>query len=174
MPNSTTTIPLIPGVIVRALLAGNVDSAYRWARTMGPNSSTFAYGGSKIAVARWVRRHATRHDWAGTGIRLNAIAPGAILTPLLQGQLDDPGQGRAVSGFPLPVGHYGDPGQIGDWVAFMCSDAAEFLCGSIVFVDGGSDAYYRANDWPRAPGLFATPRYFARWRAWRRRNSARG
>ena len=31
---------------------------------------------------------------------------------------------------------------------FMLSDAADFLCGSIIFVDGGSDAYFRADDWP--------------------------
>jgi len=31
---------------------------------------------------------------------------------------------------------------------FMLSDAADFLCGSVVFVDGGSDAYFRSDDWP--------------------------
>ena len=48
-----------------------------------------------------------------------------------------------------PIGGFGDPGALADWVVFMLSSAADFLCGSIVFVDGGSDAYFRADDWPR-------------------------
>ena len=56
----------------------------------------YAYAGSKIAVARWVRRNATKAEWAGTGIRLNAIAPGAIMTPMLEGQLANPQQRKQI------------------------------------------------------------------------------
>ena len=66
------------------------------------------YAASKIAVARWVRRHAVLPEWAGAGVRLNAIAPGAIMTPMLQEQLSTPRQAKAVRSFPVPVGGFGD------------------------------------------------------------------
>ena len=88
-------------------------------------------------------------DWAGAGIRLNALAPGAILTPLLEEGLASPQDAKSINAFPVPIGGFGDPGELADWVLFMLSDSADFLCGSIVFVDGGSDAYFRADDWPR-------------------------
>ena len=49
----------------------------------------------------------------------------------------------------------------------MLSDAADFLCGSVIFVDGGSDAYFRSDDWPRSVGLSRLPRYLMRFRAFR-------
>lgn len=51
---------------------------------------------------------------------------------------------------------------------FMLSDAADFLCGSEDFVDGGSDAYFRADVWPRVVGLPAIYRCLKRMRAFRR------
>jgi NAD(P)-dependent dehydrogenase (short-subunit alcohol dehydrogenase family) len=148
--NSTTTVPAVPRAAVRALLAGHVTKAVRRLRLFGPGAPSLAYAASKIAVTRWVRRQAVEPSWAGAGIRLNALAPGAIMTPLLEKQLATPGQEKAVRSFPVPVGGFGDPAQLADWMLFMLSDAADFLCGSVVFVDGGTDAYFRADDWPRA------------------------
>lgn len=165
--NSTTTVPAVPSFAVRALLAGNAAKALRWLRPLGPGAPSIAYAASKIAVSRWVRRNAVQTSWAGKGIRLNALAPGAIMTPLLERQLATPGQDKAVRSFPVPVGGYGDPGQLADWMMFMLSDAADFLCGSVIFVDGGSDAYFRADDWPRSFGLSRLPRYLLRFRAFR-------
>ncbi|OBI11611.1 NAD-dependent epimerase [Mycobacterium sp. E2327] len=147
--NSTTTVPAVPGRTVRALLAHDADRAVRSVRPFGPVAPTMMYAASKIAVARWVRRHAVRPEWAGSGVRLNALAPGAIMTPMLQEQLADPRQAKAVRSFPVPVGGFGDAAQLADWMRFMLSDSADFLCGSIVFVDGGTDAYFRADDWPK-------------------------
>ena len=146
--NSTTTIPAIPGRAIRALLAGDGEKAVRTLRLFGRAAPSMAYGASKVAVSRWVRRRAVTRDWAGAGIRLNAIAPGAILTPLLEKQLATPAEAKTIHAFPVPIGGFGDAGQLADWVVFMLSDSADFLCGSVVFVDGGSDAYFRADDWP--------------------------
>lgn len=157
--NSTTTVPAVPRRAIDALLAGDPARAVRRVNMFGPGAPSIAYAASKIAVARWVRRTAVTPVWAGAGIRLNALAPGAIMTPLLQEQLDTPGQAKAVNAFPVPVGGFGDPGQLADWMLFMLSDAAEFLCGSVIFVDGGSDAYFRADDWPTAVRARRIPRY---------------
>ncbi|MCV7385526.1 SDR family oxidoreductase [Mycolicibacter longobardus] len=166
--NSTTTVPAVPRSAVRALLAGKAAKAVRRLRLFGPGAPTLAYAASKIAVSRWVRRYAVEPSWAGAGIRLNALAPGAIMTPLLEKQLATPGQAAGVRSFPVPVGGFGDPGQLADWMLFMLSDAAEFLCGSVIFVDGGTDAYVRADDWPRALGLSGVPRYLTRLRSFKR------
>ncbi|MCV7075835.1 SDR family oxidoreductase [Mycobacterium szulgai] len=147
--NSTTTTPLVPRRVVRALIAGDVDKALRGIRVFGPARPAIIYAASKIAVSRWVRRHAVRPEWAGAGIRLNALAPGAVRTPLLEEQLASPRQGKAVRRFPVPVGGFGDADQLAQWVCFMLSDAADFLCGSVIFVDGGTDAHFRTDDWPR-------------------------
>ena len=147
--NSTTTTPMVPARTVRAFLAHDAEKAVRSVRFFGKNASVFVYAASKIAVSRWVRREAVRTEWAGAGIRLNALAPGAIMTPLLEESLSTPKEAKRIRSFPVPIGGFGDAGQLADWVLFMLSDAADFLCGSVLFVDGGSDAYFRADDWPR-------------------------
>ena len=84
----------------------------------------------------------------GQGIRLNVIAPGAVQTPLLKGGDDDPTFGPLTSKLPVPTGR-GTPDDIASWITFMLSPAARFACGAVVFVDGGSDAVVRTDDWPR-------------------------
>lgn len=165
--NSTTTIPAIPRRAVRSLLAGDAERALRAYRIFGRNAPPMAYGASKIAVSHWVRRNAVTAEWAGAGIRLNAIAPGAIMTPMLERQLATPAEAKNVRQFPVPIGGFGDPGALADWVVFMLSDSADFLCGSIVFVDGGSDAYFRPDDWPQSLPIWRVPSYLRRTRQFR-------
>ncbi|MFE6648677.1 SDR family oxidoreductase [Nocardioides sp. NPDC057772] len=151
--NSTTTMPLVPSRAVAALLEGDAERAVKAYRIFGKNAPAMAYGASKVAVTRWLRRRAVEPEWVGAGIRLNAIAPGAVLTPLLEKQLATPGEAKAIRSFPVPAGGYGDPGLLADWVIHMLSPAADFMVGSVVVVDGGSDAWFRADDWPRpVPG----------------------
>ncbi|MEV3964361.1 SDR family oxidoreductase [Nocardia sp. NPDC050193] len=163
--NSTTTTPAVPGRAIRALLAGDIDKALRSVRIFGRNAPAIAYAASKIAVSRWVRRHAVTDRWAGDGIRLNVLAPGAILTPLLEKQLATPAEAAAIRKFPVPIGGFGDADDLAEWVVFMLSDAARFLCGSVVFVDGGSDAYFRSDAWPRAVPVRRLPGYLRRFRS---------
>lgn len=165
--NSTTTIPMVPRRAVRAVLAGDLERAIRAVTVFRRAAPAMAYATSKIALSRWVRRHAVTDQWAGRGIRLNALAPGAVMTPLLQRQLVTPSEADAIHRFPIPVGGFGDPGQVADWMMFMLSDAADFMCGSIVFLDGGSDAYFRADHWPSPLTIAGVPRYLSRSRRFR-------
>ncbi|WP_406813268.1 SDR family oxidoreductase [Mycobacterium sp. M23085] len=162
--NSMTTMPGVPRRAVNALLAHDADKAVRTVRLLGPAAPTMMYGASKTAVSRWVRRHAVLPQWAGAGVRLNALSPGAIMTPLLQEQLSDPRQARAVRSFPVPLGGFGDAGHMADWMCFMLSDAADFLCGSVLFVDGGTDAYFRPDDWPKPVPAYRLPGYLRRFK----------
>lgn len=166
--NSTTVTPLVPRRAIRALLAGDGVRALRAVRVFRTRSAPMIYAASKIALSRWVRRNAVTPAWAGAGIRLNAIAPGAVMTPLLEEQLADPAEARAITAFPVPIGGFGDAGQLADWMVFMLSDAADFLCGSVIFVDGGSDAYFRPDSWPARLPAAMLPRYTARFLGYRR------
>jgi NAD(P)-dependent dehydrogenase (short-subunit alcohol dehydrogenase family) len=163
--NSTTTVPAVPARTVRALLAHDSDKAVRSVKLFGKAAPTMMYAASKIAVSRWVRRHAVLPDWAGSGVRLNALAPGAIMTPLLQEQLSNPMEAKAVRSFPIPVGGFGDVRHMADWMCFMLSDSADFLCGSVLFVDGGSDAYFRADDWPKPVPAYRLLGFLRRFRS---------
>ncbi|MCX2734007.1 SDR family oxidoreductase [Saccharopolyspora sp. NFXS83] len=149
--NATTTTPLVPRRTITAFLDGDPEKAMRSVKHFGRAAPLMIYAASKLAVSRWVRRHSVLPEWAGAGIRLNALAPGAIRTPMIERLLSSPAESKAVESFPVPIGGYGDTSQLGDWVVFMLSDAADFLVGSVVFVDGGSDAYFRPDSWPR-PG----------------------
>ncbi len=88
------------------------------------------------------------------------------MTPLLQEQMSTPERAELVGSFPVPIGGFGDPAQLADWAVFMLSDAADFLCGSVVFVDGGSDAYFRAKDWPRTVPAYRLLSYFMRFKGY--------
>jgi NAD(P)-dependent dehydrogenase (short-subunit alcohol dehydrogenase family) len=165
--NSSTTVPMVPGRAVRGFLEGDLPRVLSTLRLFGKRAPTFAYAASKVAVSRWVRRTAVTPEWAGAGIRLNAIAPGAVMTPLLEQQLATPGTAKEVRRFPVPIGGFGDAGQLADWVVFMLSDSADFLCGSVVFVDGGSDAWFRSDDWPRPVPARRLRGYLNRMRSFR-------
>jgi NAD(P)-dependent dehydrogenase (short-subunit alcohol dehydrogenase family) len=143
--NATTTQPGIPMALVEACLAGDEAVAREVA---GEGESLSTYGVTKLALARWVRRHAPTEEWAGAGIRLNAVAPGATQTPLLQEGLDHEVVGPLIEDFPVPIGRRGKPEEIAALVEFMLGPDARFFCGAVVFCDGGTDALLRADDSP--------------------------
>lgn len=154
--NSTTATPLVPRSAVRRLIAGDTAGATRVLRRRGSLAPTLAYASSKLAISHWVRREAITADWAGAGIRMNVIAPGPVLTPLLRAQLAGR-TGSQVRSFPVPAREYGTPEQLADWVLLMLSPAADFMVGSVITVDGGTEALLRTADWPAALPLRRLP-----------------
>ncbi|MEZ5503183.1 MAG: SDR family oxidoreductase [Halioglobus sp.] len=105
-----------------------------------------AYAGSKRAVTIWMRRNVVAY--AARGVRLNAVAPGITMTPLADRVFADPELGKVMKEFGdmVPVGHTAQPADIANVMRFMLSDEASYVCGSVFFVDGGSDAMLRADD----------------------------
>ena len=141
--NSATTQPRLSLEHVAACLAGDEDAA-RAAAGHGIG----AYGASKLALARWVRQRAVTDGWIGAGIRLNAIAPGFIATPMTEGTEDFiMGLGEI---YPIPIGRAGEAVEVAGLLAYLLSAEAGFFCGSVITMDGGTDAALRADHWPAA------------------------
>jgi len=143
--NATTCQPGVPMDVVDHCTAGDEDAARSAADAAG---AVATYPATKIAIARWARRQAPTEGWAGAGITLNVVAPGAVETPLLQASREDPTIGRFVDAFPVPVGRHGSADELAAFVQFLLGPDARFFCGSVVFVDGGTDALLRADDFP--------------------------
>jgi len=143
--NSTTCQPGVPQDLIEACVAGDEGRARELGEATG---SINAYPATKTAIARFVRRNAPTDAWIGSGVRLNAIAPGLIDTPLTVEGKADPELGPLLDGFPIPVGRAGRPEELAILVDYLLSPLAGFFCGSIVFCDGGTDALLRPDDWP--------------------------
>jgi NAD(P)-dependent dehydrogenase (short-subunit alcohol dehydrogenase family) len=143
--NSMTCVPNVPMNVAERCLAGDEPGACEAADAA---TSLGSYPATKIAIARWVRRHAAGPEWAGAGIRLNAIAPGAVETALAEATRADPVLGPLSAAYAVPIGFRAEPDQLAAFAEFLLGPDARFFCGSVVYVDGGTDALARADDWP--------------------------
>jgi len=132
-----------PGIeqspMVEAMLADDEARALELADA--EDEPHLAYAASKYAIACFVRRRAV--DWARRGIRLNALAPGAVDTPLHQAALDHPRYAEATRQFIAPLGRDSRPDEQAAVIAFLLSEQASFIHGSVIFADGGMDAMVR-------------------------------
>ena len=148
--NSATTTPNLPDDLVDAYLDGREEDAVAIVSAVDPVfAPAIAYGAAKLAITRWCRRAAVAPAWVDEGIRLNVIAPGPVDTPLLRAGQADEVYGPLMEAFPVPVTETPEADDMAAWVELLLSPAARFACGSVIYVDGGTDALIRADDWPR-------------------------
>lgn len=136
--NSAQLGPFQEHPVVLALLEG--DEA-KTCELLADDAGYIAYGASKHALSRAVRRRA--RQWGEAGVRLNAIAPGATQTALLEGTEKHPIWGKSASALPIPLGRKGTPEEIAGIIAFLLSPDAGYVHGSIWYADGGTDASVR-------------------------------
>ena len=127
---------------------------------VGPGYSPTAYAVAKAGVLHLTKCAAT--DLAQFGIRVNAVQPGFINTNIFTESLEMPDEMvvtakamiKQMSSNAQPVARSGMPDDIANAVAFLCSDAAGFMTGTSLVVDGGITLGPRHSWDPEAPGLF--------------------
>ncbi len=113
-----------PGVIL------NVSSVHQ----LIPKPKYVSYSASKGAMQNLTRTLAL--EYAANGIRVNAIGPGATVTPINRAWVDDPEKREMVTSH-IPLGRAGTSEEMAATAAFLCSDEAAYITGQTLFVDGG-------------------------------------
>lgn len=93
-----------------------------------------AYSASKGGIAQLTKSLAIAY--AGDGIRVNAIAPGWIATPLTKALRENPERDAAITG-RTPLGRWGEPSELAGGVLYLSSPLASFVTGSVLVIDGG-------------------------------------
>jgi len=99
-----------------------------------PKPKFLGYSVSKGGMQNLTRTLAL--EYAGRGIRVNAIGPGATVTPINRAWIDDPAKRELVTAH-IPMGRAGDAEEMGAVAAFLLSDEAAYITGQTLFVDGG-------------------------------------
>jgi len=109
-----------------------VNTASQWG--LHPAPGHIAYNTTKAAVVAFTENLA--RDYAGDKIRVNGIAPGEVRTPMLESNLARTGRNIDDLNALVPYGRIGEPEEIAALVAFLASDEAGYLCGSVVEITG--------------------------------------
>lgn len=133
--NVTSMFHLCRAAIPHMIKAGGgaiVNTASQWG--LYPAPGHIAYNVSKAAVASFTQNLA--RDYAPQKIRVNAVCPGEIGTPMLQKAAERKGLTFADFDKMVPFGRIGRPDEVAALMAFLASEEAEFMCGSLVEITG--------------------------------------
>jgi glucose 1-dehydrogenase len=103
-----------------------------------PKPNYLGYSVSKGGMQNLTRSLAL--EYAGRGIRVNGVGPGATVTPINRAWIDDPVKREMVTSH-IPMGRAGDADEMAGVVCFLASDDAAYITGQTIFVDGGLTLY---------------------------------
>ncbi|MDD1967043.1 SDR family oxidoreductase [Pseudomonas putida] len=126
---------LCRAVLPHMIAAGGgaiVNTASQWGLYPAPNH--IAYNVTKAAVASFTQNLA--RDYAPDKVRVNAVCPGEVHTPMLEAGVRRSGRTIADLDRMVPFGRIGKPEEVAALVAFLASDEAQFMCGSLVEITG--------------------------------------
>jgi gluconate 5-dehydrogenase len=123
--------------MIEAGRGGSVLNISSVRSVLGINAGYSAYVAAKGAISSLTRQWAT--EWAKHGIRVNAIMPTFVDTPQVATLLQDPAFKAGVVS-RIPLGRVGETHDLVGPAIFLCSDAASFVTGQILGIDGGLTA----------------------------------
>lgn len=126
---------LCRAVLPHMIAAGGgaiVNTASQWGLYPAPNH--IAYNVTKAAVASFTQNLA--RDYAPHQVRVNAVCPGEVHTPMLEAGVRRSGRTIADLDRMVPFGRIGKPEEIAAVVAFLASEEAQFMCGSLIEITG--------------------------------------
>jgi len=126
--------------IVTSMLDGTENGTMQY---IGDLPAAVTYAMSKHALSRAVRRRCA--DFGAAGIRLNVIAPGITETNMVKELKDHEVLVHALNSIPVPMGRFAEIDEIATVIEFMLSDSASYMHGSVIYVDGGTDAQLRPD-----------------------------
>jgi len=109
-----------------------VNTASQWG--LHPAPGHIAYNVSKAAVVAFTKNLA--RDYAPQGIRVNAVCPGEVRTAMLEAGLRRSGKTVADLDALVPFGRIGEPAEVAALIAFLASEEAPYMCGSVVEITG--------------------------------------
>jgi NAD(P)-dependent dehydrogenase (short-subunit alcohol dehydrogenase family) len=142
--NSVVITPSIPLDVVGALLAFDKEKAY----SLVKQAPQWTYQVSKVAITKWARRAAVKEHWAGSKISMNILAPGVVMTPLIEHDMQDPRKAAGINMLPKPLGEIPKPEDIAPLVKFLLMDDSGFIVGQYIIIDGGTEASWKGDEYP--------------------------
>lgn len=148
--SSMATMHPVSVELVEAQLDGDEARALIEAELLaaqGPEVGYKIYASSKRGLSRWVRRESISEAWAGSGIPLNAVAPGTVITPMTQELLSTPeGAAFTDAAVPMPLNYHQSAQSIADLLIWLTSTQNSHCAGQTIYCDGGADATIRGDD----------------------------
>jgi len=121
--------------MIDALFEGDEEKCQKMILEMDKGAG---YRYAKHALARLIRHRAS--EWASTGVRVTACVPGMTDTPMVDSLKEDPELGPILDVMTSPMGRNGTPQEMAGVIGFLLSDAASFINGTMIWVDGAQDA----------------------------------
>lgn len=130
----------------RIMVPNGTGSIVNIASVNGPGGwpRRTAYGPSKAAIIALTKELAC--EWGPQGVRVNAVGPGYVATPMIAGLIEDGKIDTDRINNRTPLGRLATPEDIGQAIAFLASDWASYITGETLFVDGGWMAYGGAGN----------------------------
>ena len=120
--------------------SGSIINTASFVALMGAATSQISYTASKGAVLSMSRELGV--EFARQGVRVNALCPGPVNTPLLQELFAKDPERAARRLIHIPMGRFAEASEMAGAAAFLASDDSSFITGSTFLVDGGISAAY--------------------------------